>query len=470
MPSSSELIGDGTAKITIEIPPTDLQREYLNAARRIAQRRKIPGFRPGKAPPRVVERIFGEAAIKLDAIERLVPRTFDRALADQNLEMADQPEFEYPESEDGMLDFKRPFVYSGTVPLVPTVNLGDTRTIGLKRQSVEVGELEIIAQLEAIRSSRAEIVDIEEPERGLLASDIGRFDLREEIEGQARVEREGLAVSLENPGFAEGFTEQVLGMKVGDSGKFELAYPANSPATTLAGKAAAYDLKLVGITESTLPELTDEFASSIADVETLEQLRERMGEEMLAQRRREVDARLQGEALAALIDKSEFIIADRLIANQAHRLLDARVADLTRRGLALETFLAQRGLDQDGFHQQAHEDAADMMRNSLVISQYSRDHEITITNEQVNEHLEMMFAPYPAGERDTLRQHYLNQVGRESLHGQLLQERVLEHLLGAINIQEVALRDGEAAPDAKGSPEPEVAPAAAGSPVAEADN
>ncbi len=455
MPSSSELIGDGTAKITIEIPPTDLQREYLNAARRIAQRRKIPGFRPGKAPPRVVERIFGDATIKLDAIERLVPRTFDRALADQNLDMADQPEFEYPESEDGLLDFKKPFVYSGTVPLVPTVNLGDTRTINLKRRSVEVSQLEIIGQLEAIRSSRAEMVDIEDPERGLLASDIGRFDLREEIEGQARVEREGLAISLETPGFAEGFTEQVLGMKVDDSAKFELAYPADSPVTALAGKRAAYDLKLVGITERTLPELTDEFASSIADVETLEQLRERMGEEMLAQRQREVDARLQGEALAALIDKSEFIIADRLIASQAHRLLDARVADLTRRGQALDTFLAERGLDQNGFHQQAHEDAEDMMRNSLVIGQYSRDHEIAVTDDQVDEHLEMMFAPYPAGERDTLRQHYLTQVSRASLHGQLLQERVLGHLLGAINIEEIAPPDADVAPAAKDSPDAE---------------
>ena len=457
MPSSSELIGDGTAKLTIEIPVEDLRREYQNAARRIAQRQKIPGFRPGKAPPRVVERMFGEAAIKLDAIERLVPRTFDRALAEQNLEMADQPEFEYPESSDGELDFSRVFTYSGTVPLVPTVTLGNARTISLRRRPIEVGDEEVAEQLEAIRSSRAEMVDIEDAERELGDEDIARFDFRERIEEEDRVEREGLAVSMSNPGFAEGFADAVRGMRIGDEREFELAYPDSSPIAAVAGKQAEYRVKLVGLTERTLPELNDEFAAAVAQVETLDELRQQMRQDMTQYREREDRTRLQNEALAALIDKSDFTIAERLVANQAHQLLDARVADLTRRGMALETFLAQRGMDEESFRQQAHEDAEDMIRNSLTIREFASAREIEVGPEDVEARLTEMFATYPAGEQEALRNHYLGQMGVESLFGQILQERVLDQLLEEVGIRDPLGDEGEA-PGADVPAEPEAAP------------
>ncbi len=443
MPSSSELIGDGTARLTIEIPVEDLQREYQNAARRIAQRQKIPGFRPGKAPPRVVERMFGEAAIKLDAIERLVPRTFDRALAEQDLEMADQPEFEYPESGDGELDFSRTFTYSGTVPLVPTVTLGNARTISLRRRPIEVSDEEISQQLEAIRSSRAEMVDIEEAERELGGEDIARFDFRERIDGEDRIEREGLAVSMSNPGFADGFADQVLGMRIGDEKEFELAYPDSSPIAAVAGKQAQYRVKLVGLTERTLPELNDDFAASVSQVESVEELREQMREEMAEYREREDRSRLQNEALAALIDKSDFTIAERLIDNQAQQLLDARVADLTRRGMALETFLAQRGMDEESFRQQAQEDAEDMIRNSLTIREFASAREIAVGPADLEARLTEMFATYPEGEQEALRNHYLNQMGIEGLAGQLLQERVLDQLLEEVNIQDPLGAEGK---------------------------
>lgn len=443
MPSSSELIGDGTAKLTIEIPVEDLQREYQNAARRIAQRQKIPGFRPGKAPPRVVERLFGEAAIKLDAIERLVPRTFDRALAEQNLEMADQPEFEYPDTGEGELDFSRTFTYSGTVPLVPTVTLGNARTISLRRRSIEVGEEEIAQQLEAIRSSRAEMVDIEDSERELGGEDIARFDFHERVDGEDRIEREGLAVSMSNPGFADGFADQVLGMRIGDEKEFELAYSDSSPIAAVAGKSAEYRVKLVGLTERTLPELNDEFAASVSEVESVEELREQMREQMSDYREREDRSRLQNEALAALIDKSDFTIAERLVHNQAHQLLNARVADLTRRGMALETFLAQRGMDDESFHQQAHEDAEDMIRNSLTIREFASAREIEVGPQDVETRLTEMFASYPEGEQEALRNHYLNQMGIESLTGQILQERVLDQLLEEVNVQDPLGAEGE---------------------------
>ncbi len=443
MPSSSELIGDGTAKLTIEIPVAELQREYANAARRIAQRQRIPGFRPGKAPPRVVERMFGEAAIKLDAIERLVPRTFDRALAEQNLEMADQPQFEYPDSDDGELDFSRSFTYSGTVPLVPTVTLGNAHTISLRRRNAEVSDDELAQQLEAIRANRAETVDIDDTERMLGVEDIARFDFLERVDGENRVEREGLAVSMSNPGFAEGFADQVRGMRSGDEKEFELTYSDSSPIAAVAGKQAEYRVKLVGLTERTLPELNDDFASSVSQAETLDELRQQMREEMAEYREREDQGRLQNEALAALIDKSDFTIAERLIANQAHQLLDARVADLTRRGLALETFLAQRGMDEESFHQQAHEDAEDLIRNSLTIREFARAREIEIGPQEVEGRLTEMFASYPAGEQEALRSHYVNQVGIDSLAGQILQERVLEKLLEEVNVQDPLPAEGE---------------------------
>ena len=462
MPSSSELIGDGTAKLTIEIPVEDLQREYQNAARRIAQRQKIPGFRPGKAPPRVVERMFGEAAIKLDAIERLVPRTFDRALAEQDLEMADQPEFEYPESGDGELDFTRTFTYSGTVPLVPTVTLGNARTINLRRRAVEVSDEEIEQQLEAIRSSRAEMVDIEDPERELGGEDIARFDFRERVDEEDRIEREGLAVSMSNPGFAEGFADQVLGMRIGDEKEFELDYSDSSPIAAVAGKRAQYRVKLVGLTERTLPELNDEFAASFSQAESVEELRGQMREEMAEYREREDRSRLQNEALAALIDKSDFTIAERLVENQAGQLLEARVADLTRRGMALETFLAQRGMDEESFRQQAREDGEDMIRNSLTIREFASAREISVGPEEVEARLIEMFASYPEGEQEALRNHFLSQTGIESLIGQMLQERVLDKLLEEVNVQDPLGAEGEQsaaedpAEDAEGE-EPEAA-------------
>ncbi len=458
MPSSSEMSGDGTARVSVQIPVAELDNEYRNAARRIAGQRKIPGFRPGKAPPAVVERMFGSAAIKLEAIERLVPRSFDRAVTEQNLEMAGQPDLEYPQLESVELDFSVPFEFAGTIPLVPTVELGSTEQISLRRRSADVSDAEIEMQLEAIRAARAESVDIDDPERELVSTDIAKFDFSEIIDGNARVERDGLAVSMENPGFADGFADAVLGMTTGQKREFELAYAEDSPIASVAGKTASYTVTLTGITERTLPELNDAFANSVAEVETVADLRDRMREDVGEHRRREDEGRIQSEAFSALCDRSNFVIAERLIADQAHQLLDARVADLTRRGMAVDTYLAQRGLDHEAFHQQAHEDAEDLIRNAVVTRQFAEDRSIEVTLEDVDQRLDEMFATYPVGEQDALRSHYLSQVPRERIQDQLLQERVLTQLLSEIDIADPEV---EAAAEGEVEAEIEAADAAA---------
>ena len=167
MRTSSEKIGNGLAKMRVEIEPAELQSEYARAVQRISGNARIPGFRPGKAPRSVVESMFGKSAIITEALDHLVPEAYDRAIREESLDPIDQPELDL--SED--VDFDKPVVFTATVPLRPTVELGDIESISLTKVRATVEDHEVEKVLADLQQSRAELKPVEG--RTLQEGDVG---------------------------------------------------------------------------------------------------------------------------------------------------------------------------------------------------------------------------------------------------------------------------------------------------------
>ena len=169
--TSSEKVGNGLARMTVEIEPAELQSEYARAVKRISGKARIPGFRPGKAPRSVVESMFGKPAIIGEALEHLVPDAYERAIREESLEPIDRPELDLSEVEE----IDQPVVFTATVPLRPTVELGDVESISLTKDRVTVEDHELDEVLNDIRRSRAELKQVDD--RRLQEGDVGEARL-----------------------------------------------------------------------------------------------------------------------------------------------------------------------------------------------------------------------------------------------------------------------------------------------------
>tara|TARA_Y100000590_G_C15661414_1_gene992795 strand:- start:192 stop:1655 length:1464 start_codon:yes stop_codon:yes gene_type:complete len=434
--------GDGTAKVRVEISIDELNKQYDGAARRISGRANIPGFRRGKAPKAIVERMYGREMIVGEAVEKMVPAYYEQALKKEELFAIDQPEFDIDGADsDEPLTFDKPFVFTATVPLRPTAELGEYSAIELTRNKPEVKDEDVEAVIEQLREARAETVDVEDGAQGLKAGDIAELNLKMLVDGENQFGENSVTLSIGQNGLPEGFDMQVEGMTVKEERVFSLEFSGEHTDSAVAGKTAEFEVELLRIRERILPEANDEFAKLVSDRSTLRELRDQVREQLLDERETMEQRRLESDALDALVDKSDFEIPESLVHREAHAMMEQQVQQMTRSGIALDTYLRSQGLDQDSFHDQAMEQAVLRLRRAVALDALASKLAIDVKEEDLDAELERMAEGYPEGERDAIKQSFVEREGQERLSASLRERFALEALLEAINIDDPEATD-----------------------------
>jgi len=429
--------GDGTAKLRIEISVDELSKQYDSAARRISGRANIPGFRRGKAPKAIVERMYGREMIVGEAVEKMVPDYYEQALREQELIAIDQPEFDIGGAEsDEPLTFDKPFVFVATVPLRPTAKLGEYAAIELTRNKTEVVGDDVEAVIERLREARAETVEVEDEGRALKEGDIAELNLKMLVDGENQFGENSVTISIGQNGLPEGFDAQVDGMIMQEERAFNLVFAEDHSDGSVAGKTAEFEVQLLRIRERMLPDANDEFAKLVSDRSTLSELRDQVKDQLLEERKTMEQRRLESDALDALVDKSDFEIPQSLVHREAHAMMEQQVQQMTQSGIALDTYLRSQGLDQDSFHEQAMEQAVLRLQRAVALDGLASELTIEVNEEDLDAELERMADPYPEGERDAIKQSFVEREGRERLSASLRERFALEALLEAITIED----------------------------------
>ncbi|MEX2225991.1 MAG: trigger factor [Dehalococcoidia bacterium] len=432
---STEKIPDSQVVMTIEVEAERLDKARDKAVRKLSPKAKVPGFRPGKAPPAMVRRYFGEERILDEALDDLVPDLYREAIEhDESIVPIARPQL--------VVETTEPLVVKATIPVRPTIELGDYKSVRVKTEDVSVEESRVEDTLVALqrRASTLEPVDREVGWR-----DVVRIDVRATVDGETLIEPQEAEVQLveDRDILFEGFEEAVLGKKKGDEVEFDLAVPESLPNEKFAGTTAHFTVKMLETKEEVLPALDEEFTKAVGEgYESIDALRVRIREDIERVEQEQITNRYHDEILGELTERATIEYPPVMVEAEAERLLHDQ-AGRVEHGPEMDRYLASIGKTEEEVREELRPIAETRLRRSLVLSQVAEAEHIEASDTDIDAEIEAMTASAgPQGEQ--LRQLFDSENGRDTIRRNLVTRKTLERLV------EIATQDGaSAAPTAE---------------------
>lgn len=420
----TQRIADAQVVLEIEVEPERLERSLDKAYRRLVQRTEVPGFRKGKAPRPMLERYLGRHRLLHEALDILVPEVYREALEAESIEAIDMPQLEVVSEE--------PPVIKATVPVQPTVELGDYRSLRLSREPIEVTAAEVEEVLADLRQRYALHLPVERP---VAMGDIVRAQVRAMADGRELFAdddyefrlRDGQALLL--PGFAEG----LLGARKGQPLEFTVTIPEDYSQRSLAGKPCTFTVTVHDVKEERLPELNDDFAREVGEgFPSLQALRQRLEGDIRERKQAAADQGYRDRAVDALVAAAQAIeFPPVLVEREVERLLreEARAA-----GQDVERYLAQLRRSPEDLRAQLRIQAEERVRRSLALGKLAELEGISVEAKEIDEEIERMAtAAGPQGEQ--IRRLFGNPDGRQAVERSLLTQKTLDRLVAIVSGQ-----------------------------------
>jgi len=409
---SSERIENSQIVLTIEAEPEDVELAQEEAYRHLAKRTDIPGFRRGKAPRGILERYLGREVLLNEAVEHLVPKLLGRAIEEQGIDAIAEPEIEITQND--------PLIFKATVPVRPTVELGNYRQIRVDPEPVAVAEEEVDKAIEQIRYQHAPWQPVERP---VQFGDLVTIDIEGSIDDKPVVNRKDIQsqVVKESPFPAPGFWEQLEGLEKGQEKEFSLSFADDYEPSQFAGKEYHFKVLVSEIKEKNLPELDDEFAKSLGQsFETLESLRQRVASNLKTMAEEEARKRIEEKAIDALVEQSKVDFPPVMVEHEIDRLIRERETSLEGR-------IKDRGKNEEELRQELRPLATKRLTQALLLGKVAEEEKIEVSEAEVDEEIEAM--AQSAGERrEELKRLLSSAAARQSLQETSLIRKAIKRL------------------------------------------
>jgi len=369
--------------VEVEIPAGEVDREYGRIARDFQKQARIPGFRPGRAPLSLVRKRFDDK-IREEVLSALLPAHLRSAFERENLEPISRPTV-----DDLHFEVGEPIRFKATFEVLPTIELGDYRSIKVEPAEVSVTDEDVEKALGEIRDQRAttEEVTVEEGQPAPVAEDgmLAVASSERLMDGDEEPARtDSVEIEVGNEETLPEFTAALRGAAVGEEREFDVAYPAEFPSEFFAGKTAHYKLKITGLKRRILPELNDEFAREVsggeAPVETLDALRQRLRENIEAERRHQAQHDTEEKLLDQLLEQNSFPVPNALVEQQIDSRLERSLRSLAMQGIDPRKL----NLDWSGLRERQRESATRDVRLHLLISRIADAENVQAPEEEVD--------------------------------------------------------------------------------------
>ena len=405
--------------LTIEAEPAEVAKSRLEACRHLAQRARIPGFRQGKAPPAMLERHLGKAAILQETIEHLIPDATDRAIKEQKIEAAGMPAIEVSSTE--------PIAWKATVPLAPTIDLGAYTEIRVEAPAPEVQEEEIDKVVEQIRYQQAPWMPSLEP---VALDNLLTMDFFAEESGRKAADEKGIQfqpqAELRSP--VPGFSEQLVGVNGGESKEFDLAFDQDSEHKELVGKSYNFRVTVHDIKKKELPALDDGFAKGVGDgFESYAAFREHVRGQLMEQATERAKDKLREDALERAMDIAILEYPPSLVSHEVEHMLEDQQQQM-RGQMNLEQYLQSVGKTREQLLEEMQPAAIRRIRRSLVVTELRDKEGIAINEQEIDDEINRLAAGSGA-QADQIRQMFAAEGARRSIDRSLLTRKTLDRLV-----------------------------------------
>jgi trigger factor len=382
-------VNETRKNVRVEIPTDVVNAEIDRIARDYSRKARVPGFRPGKAPTRVIKQRFKDQILH-DVAHDLIPRAMDDALRERGVEPVDAPDIREVTVLEG-----QPLTFTASFDTVPAFEPGDYGTVAVRRPSTHVGDEAVEEAMQRLRVRAARFEPVEG--RGVDHGDTVALDLQRHAEAprdggaaESGAAESGVAdthndvtVELGAKANPPGFDEQLLGLEPGATKTFTLHYPADYAVAELADTHVTYTVTIKGVKRRVLPELDDEFAKDLGEFDTLDALRARVREDLEHESRHAAERDLRADLMKQLASRVPFEVPASLV----EREIDRRVQDFARRIVEQQIDPRQAGVDWDAFRDSQREVAREAVASALVLDEVARREHLDATSEEVEQEI-----------------------------------------------------------------------------------
>ena len=384
-----EKLEKNMAKLTVEVSAEDLEKAIEKAYQKQKKQISIPGFRKGKVPRQMVEKMYGREVFYEDAANELIPDAYDKALEDCEEDIVSSPRIEVTQIEAG-----KPFIFTATVALKPEVTLGEYKGVKIGKIDREVTEDEVMAQINAERDNNARNITVED--RPVKDGDMTVIDFEGFVDGAAFEggKGENYPLTIGSGAFIPGFEEQLVGAEIGKEVEVKVTFPEDYQAEELQGKEAVFKCTVHEIKEKEVPELDDEFASEVSEFETLAEYKEDVRKNLEEKKAKDAETTRENKAVQAAVEASEMEIPEPMLETQQRQMVDEFAQRITMQGMSMEQYMQFTGATYEKLVEQVKPQAEERIKSRLVLEAIARAEKIEATEEDYEDELKTMADVY----------------------------------------------------------------------------
>lgn len=385
-----EKLEKGMAKLTVTITADVVAAAEDKVYKRQKNQISIPGFRKGKAPKKIIEKMYGEGVFLSDAINDVINETYPDAVKECGEEIVSNPKIDLSQAEPG-----KDLIYTAEVALKPEVKLGKYKGVEIEKlEAPKVSEEDIEKELKRQQDANAKIVDV--TDRPVQNGDMIKLDFAGTVDGEAFEggKAENYDLTIGSGSFIPGFEDQLIGMNIGEEKDVNVTFPEDYGQKDLAGKAAVFACKVNAIKEKKLPELNDEFADEVSEFSTLDEYKKDIEKNLLVRAEEQYKQTKENAAVAAAVADADIEIPEAMLETQAESLVNEFAQNLQMQGMNIDMYLQYTGLQKDQLAEQFKPQAKTRIQNSLVLEAVAKAENIEASDEDLEAEYEKMAAQY----------------------------------------------------------------------------
>ncbi len=384
-----ENLENSMAKITIEVSEEAFEAAMVKAYNKNKNKISIQGFRRGKAPRKMIEKMYGPEIFYEDAANFAVPDAYEEAAKECGLDIVSRPDIDIVDIGDG-----KPFVFSATVAVKPDAELGEYKGIEVEKQEVKVMAADVNAEIDRVREQNARIITMDD--RAVKKDDIAVIDFEGFVDGKAFEGGKGTDYSLTigSHSFIDDFEDQLIGKKAGDKLDVNVTFPEEYHVDELKGKPAVFKVEVKEVKVKELPKLDDEFASEVSEFDTLKEYKASVKKTLTDRRKAQVKTEKENEVIEKVVANAKVELPGPMVDEQVSQMVNEFASRLSGQGLSIDQYMQMTGMQPQMLMDQMRPEAETRIKTRLVLEAVAKAENIKVTAKDIDKELEKMAEMY----------------------------------------------------------------------------
>lgn len=413
-----EKLEKNMAKLTVEVSAEQFEDAIKASYNKNKGRFNIPGFRKGKAPQTMIEKMYGPGVFYEDAVDAAIDATYGDAMEESALDIVSRPEIGIEQVEKG-----KALIYTATVALKPEVVLGDYKGIEVAKASAEVTDEDIEADLKKVQEQNSRLISVED--RAVQDGDQLLIDFDGSVDGVPfdGGKAEAYSLTIGSHSFIDTFEDQLIGKNIGEDIDVNVTFPEEYHAKELAGKPALFKVVIKEIKVKELPELDDEFAGEVSEFETLEEYKADIKAKLLEAKQKQATTENENSVVDKVVENATMEIPDPMVDNQVMNMVDDYGRRMQSQGISLDQYMQYTGMTIDTLKEQMRPQALKRIQTRLVLEAVVKAENIEVADEALDKELENMAESYKM-ELDQLKSYMGEREKAQMMEDLAVQEAV----------------------------------------------